>query len=78
VACAGTGFLVYQFVARPRVARRLERRIHTRGLAELDSWRKLWQFGGVILTDTATGETCQGPEGRWMGFIEAAERKPAP
>ena len=74
VAAAVAGFLLYQFAARPMIARRLERRIHARGLTELDSWRKLWRFGGVILTDAASGETCQGPDGRWMGFIESIER----
>jgi hypothetical protein len=77
-AAAVAGFFVYQFVGRPLVARRLERRIHARGLTEIDSWRKLWQFGGVILTDAATGETCQGPDGRWMGFVQAVDRRAAP
>lgn len=77
IACA-TGYLLYRFVGQRWVARRLERRIHTRGLGEVDTWRKLWRFGGVILTDPATGATCQGPEGRWMGFVQAIDRDAVP
>ena len=78
VASAAAGFLLYQTVAQRWIARRLERRIHDRGLAEIDTWRKLWRFGGVILTDPASGETCQGPEGRWMAFVAKADQNPAP
>jgi hypothetical protein len=78
VASAVAGFALYQTVAQRWIARRLERRIHDRGLAEIDTWRKLWRFGGVILTDPASGETCQGPEGRWMAFVQQADQTPAP
>jgi hypothetical protein len=78
VASAVAGFALYQTVAQRWIARRLERRIHDRGLAEIDTWRKLWRFGGVILTDPATGQTCQGPEGRWMAFVQQADQNPAP
>ncbi|HEV2676558.1 MAG TPA: hypothetical protein VGV37_18675 [Aliidongia sp.] len=75
---AVVGFLIYQTIGQRWVAHRLERRVHDRGLGELDNWRKLWRFGGVILTDPTTGETCQGPEGRWMGFVEAIDRRTQP
>ncbi|GGF16289.1 hypothetical protein GCM10011611_22580 [Aliidongia dinghuensis] len=78
LAAAVAGFLVYQSVGRRVIARRLERRIRTRGLSELETWRKLWRFGGVILTNPATGETCQGPDGRWMGFVQGVERRAPP
>lgn len=78
LAAAATGFLLYQTAGRRWIASRLEQRVHTRGLAELDTWRKLWRFGGVILTDPATGATCQGPEGRWMGFVQAIDQSPVP
>ena len=77
VSAAVAGYLLYHFVGRHWVARRLERRIHTRGMAEVAVWRKLWQFGGVILVDAATGRTCQGPDGRWMGFIQDIDQGPA-
>ena len=78
IAAALAGFALYQTVGRRHVARRLERRIHDRGLAEVETWRALWRFGGVILTDPATGKTCQGPEGRWMGFVQAIDVQPTP
>ncbi len=70
VAGAVAGFAIYQTLGQRYVERRLQARIHDRGLAEIEDWRKLWRFGGVILTDPATGRTCLGPEGRWMGFVE--------
>jgi hypothetical protein len=74
VGSAVAGFLFYQTVGQRWIARRLEQRIHDKGLGDVDNWRKLWRFGGVILTDTARGETCLGPEGRWMAFVQAVEQ----
>lgn len=76
IASAVVGFLIYQTLGQRYVERRLQARIHDKGLGEIDNWRKLWRFGGVILTDPATGETCLGPEGRWMGFVQAVDAKP--
>jgi hypothetical protein len=73
---AALGFLLYQIVGRRWVAARLERRVHERGLAELEIWRRLWRFGGVILSDPATGDTCRGPDGRWMAFIRQRNEGP--
>jgi len=72
------GFALYQTVGQRHVERRLQARIHDRGLAEIDDWRKLWRFGGVILTDPASGRTCLGPEGRWMAFVQDMDQTPAP
>lgn len=70
VGSAIAGFALYQTVGQRYVERRLQARIHDRGLAEIDTWRKLWRFGGVVLTDPATSKTCLGPEGRWMAFVQ--------
>ncbi len=75
IASAIVGFLIYQTLGQRYVERRLLARIHDKGLGEIDNWRKLWRFGGVILTDPKTGETCLGPEGRWMGFVQAVDAK---
>jgi hypothetical protein len=69
------GYLIYRTLGHRYIERRLLARIHDKGLGEIDNWRKLWRFGGVILTDAATGETCLGPEGRWMGFVQAVDAK---
>ncbi len=62
-------FFLFQRVARPWIARRIETRIRSRALKEIETWRKLWRFGGVILTRTDTGETVQGPDGHWTVLI---------
>ena len=77
VASAIAGFALYQTVGQRYVERRLQARIHDRGLAEIDTWRKLWRFGGVVLTDPATGRTCLGPEGRWMAFVQDTDQAQA-
>jgi len=78
IAGAVAGFALYQTVGQRHVERKLQARIHDRGLAEIDHWRKLWRFGGVILTDPATDRTCLGPEGRWMAFVQDLDQTPAP
>jgi len=75
IASVLVGFALYQTLGQRHVERRLLGRIHDRGLAEIDHWRKLWNFGGVILTDPATGRTCLGPEGRWMAFVQDLDRR---
>jgi hypothetical protein len=65
--------LVYYTLGLRDVARRLDRRIRDKGLASADTWRKLWRFGGVILTGP-DGRTWQGPEQSWMRLVrETAE-----
>ena len=78
IASAVAGYAIYQTLGQRYVERRLQGRIHDKGLSDVDTWRKLWRFGGVILTDPATGETCLGPDGRWMGFVQAVDQPPAP
>ncbi|MDB5361294.1 MAG: hypothetical protein JWO51_2591 [Rhodospirillales bacterium] len=78
IASAVAGFALYQTVGQRYVERRLQARIHDRGLGEIDIWRKLWRFGGVILTDPATAQTCQGPDGRWMDFVRVVDRTGTP
>ncbi len=78
IASAVAGFLLYQTLGQRYVERRLQARIHDKGLSDIDTWRKLWRFGGVVLTDPASGQTCLGPDGRWMGFVQAVDQTPAP
>jgi hypothetical protein len=65
-ACAAA--LIYQTLGRADIARRLERRVRERGLKSTEIWRKLWRFGGVILTP-ADGRPCQGPDGSWTRLV---------
>ena len=76
IAATVVGFLIYQTLGRRYVERRLLARIEDKGLGDIDNWRKLWRFGGVILTDPAKGETCLGPEGRWMAFVQGVDGRP--
>ena len=64
------GILLYQTVIRARIIRRLERRIRDQGLTSVETWRRLWRFGGVILA-TPAGERLQGPEGSWMVLVRS-------
>jgi hypothetical protein len=66
---------IYQIFGRAFMARRLERRIRERGLKNTETWRKLWRFGGVVLTP-ADGPPCQGPDGNWMALVRATEQHP--
>lgn len=67
-------FFLFQRVARPWIARRIETRIRARALKEIEIWRKLWRFGGVILTRADTGQTVQGPDGHWTVLIRTLDQ----
>ena len=71
LAAGAVAALVYQTLGRAYMARRLEKRIRERGLKNAEIWRKLWRFGGVILTPEAGGP-CQGPDGNWMALVRMA------
>jgi hypothetical protein len=66
--------LLYQTLGKAYIARRLDRRIRERGLKEMDTWRALWRFGGVILTPAAGGTPCQGPQGSWFALARGADK----
>ena len=74
LAAAIVSFLAYQTLGKAYVARRLDRRIRDKALKDVDSWRALWRFGGVILTPATGGPPCQGPAGSWIGLVRAAGR----
>lgn len=73
LASAALSFAIYQTVGRAYVARRLDRRIRERGIKDVEAWRALWRFGGVILTPT-DGKPCQGPEGNWHAIARGAAK----
>jgi hypothetical protein len=66
IAAGIVSLILYQTLGKAYVARRLDRRIRERGLQEMDTWRALWRFGGVILTPAEGGAPCQGPQGSWF------------
>jgi hypothetical protein len=58
----------YFRIGRTRIARRLERRIRSRGLREVEIWRRLWRFGGVVLIYREEHRR-QGPGQSWMELV---------
>jgi hypothetical protein len=77
LAAGAASLLLYQTLGKAYVARRLDRRIRERGLQEMDTWRALWRFGGVILTPTEGGQPCQGPQGSWFAIARGGGMKGA-
>ena len=74
-AVAAASVVVYQTLGRRDVARRLEARVRRRGLASVETWRRLWRFGGVVLTGP-DGRIWQGPEPGWMALARELRGKP--
>ncbi len=72
IAAGLVSALCYRTLGRAYIARRLEQRIRARGLTEVETWRRLWRFGGVILTGP-DGAPCQGPDGNWMALVRQAD-----
>jgi hypothetical protein len=66
-----TGYIIYQTLGRAYIVRRLDRRIRTKGLISVAEWRKIWRFGGVVLT-SSDGQTRQGPNESWMGLVRGS------
>jgi hypothetical protein len=73
VAAAIAGFVLYRTLGLRFMARRLDARIRERGLYSVDQWRRLWRFGGVVLTGP-DGTPCQGPAQSWMAMVRAITR----
>jgi hypothetical protein len=71
IAIGGVGYIIYQTLGRAYIVRRLDRRIRAKGLISVAEWRKIWRFGGVVLT-SADGETRQGPHESWMGLVRGS------
>jgi len=80
VMIAGIGG--YLVVGRPGIEKRLNARVRDRGLKEIEIWRRLWRFGGVILTGQ-DGVAIQGPGDSWMNLVrltdteEPSDRRPS-
>jgi len=68
IAIGIAGYIIYQTLGRAYIVRRLDRRIRERGLISVAEWRKIWRFGGVVLTNQ-DGQTRQGPHESWMGLV---------
>ncbi|HVJ53811.1 MAG TPA: hypothetical protein VM689_15185 [Aliidongia sp.] len=60
----------YLTLGRAYMARRLDRRIREQGLKQVELWRRIWRFGGVVLM-TEDGASCQGPAGNWMALVRS-------
>jgi hypothetical protein len=71
IAAGVASLALYQTLGKAYIARRLDRRIRERGLQEMDTWRALWRFGGVILTPAEGGAPCQGPQGSWFAIARS-------
>ena len=74
IAAGVTSLILYQTLGKRYIARRLDRRIRERGLKEMDTWRALWRFGGVILTPADGGPPCQGPQGSWFALARGEKK----
>jgi hypothetical protein len=72
LAIAVVGVVAYYTAGRAYVRRRLERRVVEKALGDLDTWRKLWRFGGVALVPR-DGEPCIAPEGNWMALVRSLD-----
>lgn len=68
VAIAVAGVLAYFTLGRLYMHRRIRRRVDDKGLADLALWRRMWNFGGIVLVPTA-GEECAAPQGNWMALV---------
>lgn len=68
---AGASVLFYLTVVKALLRRRIERRVREQVLEDLARWRKLWNFGGVAIRATSTGddEACTAPKHNWMDFV---------
>lgn len=56
--------------------RRIERRVHAQALDDVQTWRRLWRFGGMRLL--AGGAVCAAPDGNWMQFVRERRAATAP
>ena len=76
VAVAVIGTIAYYTVGRVYVRRRLDQRVTATALGDLDTWRKLWRFGGVMLVPQ-DGEPCVAPDGNWMALVRSMSFTPS-
>jgi hypothetical protein len=73
LAALAVGVVVYLTLGRAYMYRRIERRVRGAALEDLEKWRKLWRFSGLILTakDRPDLAPCASPDGNWMAFTRA-------
>jgi len=76
-AVATASIILYMTVAKSIMRKRIDRRVREQIFNDVVRWRKLWNFGGVVLTRTdATGDgvSCEAPRGNWMEFVRRFSR----
>lgn len=64
----GAVFAFYLLFLRGWQSRRVARFLSKEFRKDVQKWYQSWSFGGVTLTDKATGNVCQSPEGDWRAF----------
>ena len=68
-ATAAVSVAIYLTVGKAFLRKRIDRRVRDQVLVDVVRWRKLWNFGGVVLRDARNGgEDCAAPGGNWMAF----------
>ncbi len=70
-AVAVIGIIAYYTLGRRHVRRRLQRRVEVGALTNLETWRKLWRWGGVALVPADGSAACVAPEGNWMALVRS-------
>ncbi len=77
MTAAAVSIAIYLTVAKRIVRGRIDRRVREQVLNDVVRWRKLWSFGGIVLTEvTDAGEAsrCEAPAGNWMEFTRRLAR----
>jgi len=68
--------VAYAAWGRRGIGRNIERRIHEKALMDIAVWRRLWQYGGIVL-ESVNGQavSCPAPGGSWIQFTETFMRR---
>ncbi len=67
IAALALSVVLWLVPVRRSLRRRVERRVRVRALDDVQTWRRLWRFGGVRLV--AADAVCAAPDGNWMQFV---------
>jgi hypothetical protein len=68
----GLGIAVYLTLGRLYMHGRIRRRVREQALQNIETWRKLWRFRGVVLAAKGQpGAECASPDGNWMAFVRS-------
>ena len=70
LATAAASLTLYLSLGKMIVRRRIAGRVRGKAMDDEAHWRKLWDFGGVTLRETADSEArCVAPADNWMEFV---------